>query len=433
MKFPGRRNHKHYFPIDDKKRASLTNNPFDAISSTYIVGIDQLLVDIEVEVDFEFMKKHDFPIGESFLINDKLADKLYAEFKEKAQIKGEFPGGAIGNTLHNFCVLSDTKAIALGAIEEDIKVGDYAYNYLCKTHSLVDLTHLQSSSLPMGRALCFITPDRERTFAISKGCMNSLTEEGVLEDVVANTSVLLISAYTLRGGDDPIVAATMKAVEIAKKNNVPVVLSLGTSNLVREHREMLINFIRNYVNCVAMNEKEAYELTLENDIFISMDSILELCDLTMITVGAKGIYLGGYCDESALRATERALMSESVTNFNQFEYSRSMRKNDCVKPVKIYTHMNPFNGGPSLIKNTNGAGDAALSAVLHDFSANNYHRQKMPNSPKHDKVYLTYSSLSQIAKYANRVSFEVLNQSSPRLVRSLTSDSDPVENISWSL
>ena len=30
-------------------------------------------------------------------------------------------------------------------------------------------------------------------------------------------------------------------------------------------------------------------------------------------------------------------------------------------------------------KNTNGAGDAAMSAPLHDISANDYHKRLVPN------------------------------------------------------
>ena len=108
-----------------------------------------------------------------------------------------------------------------------------------------------------------------------------------------------------------------------------------------------------------------------------------------------------------------------------------MRRSRCENPVKIYTHINPFMGGPLVIKNTNGAGDAALAAVLHDISANLYHRLMVPNSPKHDASYLTYSSLGQISKYANRVSFEVLSQNSPRLARGLPEREDSLEEAYW--
>jgi inosine kinase len=108
-----------------------------------------------------------------------------------------------------------------------------------------------------------------------------------------------------------------------------------------------------------------------------------------------------------------------------------MRREDCAKPIKIYTHINPFLGGPKIIKNTNGAGDGALAALLHDMGARKYHQTKVPKSPKNLVDSLTYSSLSQISKYANRVSYEVLAQNSPRLMRGLPEREDSLQEAYW--
>ena len=35
-------------------------------------------------------------------------------------------------------------------------------------------------------------------------------------------------------------------------------------------------------------------------------------------------------------------------------------------------------GGPEIIRNTNGAGDAALAALLHDFASNDFHKVNVP-------------------------------------------------------
>lgn len=78
--------------------------------------------------------------------------------------------------------------------------------------------------------------------------------------------------------------------------------------------------------------------------------------------------------------------------------------------------------------NTNGAGDGALAALLHDITANSYHRSNVPNSSKHKFARLTYSSLAQVCKYANRVSYQVLNQHSPRLTRGLPEREDGTES-----
>jgi inosine kinase len=96
-----------------------------------------------------------------------------------------------------------------------------------------------------------------------------------------------------------------------------------------------------------------------------------------------------------------------------------MLRAKCEKPVRVFAHIAPYHGGPTRITSTNGAGDAALAALLHDMSANLYHRDRVPASAKHVREFLTYSSMSQVCRYANRVSYEVLTQASPRLTRAL--------------
>lgn len=431
MKFPGRRKTKHYFPVTEKGRSAI-GDTINEQSEVFIVGLDQLLVDIEIETTNDFLNKHNFSKGQSFIIDDDLCEQIYQDAKEKNLIRGEFPGGAIGNTLHNYCVLSENSCFALGAIKKQIEVGDYAYRYLCKTSGLVDMTYLQPAQRPMGRALCFITPDLERTFAISKGCMNEYHEDSLPAEILKKSSAFLMSAYTLRDENDPVFKASLKACEVAKQAGVPVVLSLGTSHLVSQKKDFFRTFAKDYVTVLAMNSEEAFELTGESDPLLAAQDALDLVDLALVTVGKKGLYIASYTDEKLKRKTEEPLVTKSIINYNEFEYSRAMRKRDCVEPLKIYTHINPFKGGPLRIKNTNGAGDAALAALLHDISANDHHRLQIPNSPKHDATYLTYSSISQISKYCNRVSFEVLSQNSPRLFKALPEREDSLEDGYWS-
>ena len=95
-----------------------------------MVGIDQLLVDIECHVDESYLTRHGLQKGQSQLIDEKLCDEIYIELKEQRRITGEFPGGTVGNTLHNFCTLSEERAVLLGAISKKINVGDYSFRYL---------------------------------------------------------------------------------------------------------------------------------------------------------------------------------------------------------------------------------------------------------------------------------------------------------------
>ena len=430
MKFPGKRKSEHYFPVAEKGRVGadqtrLATEPF------YLVGIDQLLVDIECSVGQDFLAAHSLKKGESQILPDDEAEEIYRELKAGGQVQGEYAGGSVGNTLHNYSVLSDERSIALGAITRNITVGDYAFKYIRDTSAKVDLSYLQPSDNPMGRAICFVTPDGERTFGISRGCMNDLAPEYIPSDVIEKATALLISAYILRDEGAPIFASTVKACELARAARVPVVMTLGTASLIDSKRDFFRGFVQKYVTCVAMNDQEALALTGITDPLLAAQNALELADLVLLTVGPNGLYLGGYVDEQFARKTSYELHTKSIVDYNMYEFSRPMRKADCEKPVKIYTHINPFLGGPRVIRNTNGAGDGALAALLHDMGARKYHQTKVPKSPKNLIDTLTYSSLSQMAKYANRVSYEVLAQNSPRLMRGLPEKEDSLQEAYW--
>lgn len=430
MKFPGRRKSKHYFPVEEKERVDVSQN-FDADDSFHIVGIDQPLVDIECMVDDAFLASYQLTKGQSQLIDDRTCDEIYHALKSMKKIKGEFAGGTVGNTLHNYCTLSDERAVLLGAISKNITVGDYSFKYISSTSSKVDLNHLQPCAAPTGRAMCFITPDGERTFGISKGCINELTPDYVPASIVETSTALLISAYLLRDSNWPIFTSTIQACEMAKKAGVPIVLTLGTSSLIADKRDFFVKFIKEHVNVLAMNMDEARALTGIDDPLMALENVLDWTDFTLLTVGAQGLYVGALVDDSKKRNTLDQLHTKSIVNYNQYEYSRAMKRVDCQDPIKIYSHINPFMGGPMVIRNTNGAGDGALSALLHDISANRYHQKKVPNSPKHDAHYLTYSSIGQICKYSNRVSFEILSRNSPRLFGGLPEREESLEEASY--
>ena len=430
MKFPGRRKIKHYFPVNTHNRFDMESTVFGQ-ASTYVCGIDQNLVDITARVDDSVLRDFGLDKGASQWLDDDRANRLYHFLSEQQLIEDQFAGGTIGNALHNYSILADDRSVQFGVMSKNIQVGDYSYRYLCNTSSKVDLTCLQPVDGALGRCFALITNDGERTFGISPGCMNQLGPEFINETIIAQSSALVLCAYTL--GDDslPIYQATIKAAELATRHDVPVVLTLGTRGLVSAIREQLIDFLRQYVTIAAMNEEEAEAVTGERDPLSASQCVLDWVDMVLLTAGAEGLYLSGYTERTLARETENPIRSGSISDFNRFEFSRPLRRRDCREITQVYSHISPYLGGPKNIKNTNGAGDGALAAVIHDMAANHYHRQVLPTSGKHNLPWITYSSFAQVCKYANRVSFEVLAQSSPRLSRGLPEREMSLEDSYW--
>ncbi|MBP2699366.1 MULTISPECIES: inosine/guanosine kinase [Photobacterium] len=432
MKFPGQRKSKHYFPVHARDPLLSQTKQEKRLARTHVVGIDQTLVDIEAYVDDEFLERYELSKGHSLVITDEKAEALYQELKENNLVTHEFAGGTIGNTLHNYSVLADDKSVLLGVMSKDIEIGSYAYRYLCNTSSRMDMNYLQPVEGPIGRCFALISKEGERTFAINEGKMNQLAPESIPECVFENASALVLTAYLVRcKPGDPMPAATMRAIEYAKKYDVPVVLTLGTKFVIQDDPQWWRDFLRDNVTVVAMNEDEGEALTGESDPLLAADKALEWVDLVLCTAGPVGLYTAGYTEENAKRETSLPLLPGEIAEFNRYEFSRPMLKDACENPIKVYSHIAPYMGGPERIKNTNGAGDGALSALLHDMSANRYHKENVPNSSKHQYSFLTYSSFSQVCLYSNRVSYEVLAQYSPRLSRGLPEREDSLEEAYW--
>ncbi|MBL8920380.1 MAG: hypothetical protein JNJ54_16050 [Myxococcaceae bacterium] len=420
MRFPGRRKHKHYFPVHARDPLIARPGHHDATLKTHVVGIDQTLVDIDARVTPELLAAFDLPRGGSTVIPDEVAGQLYDRLRDQRRITSEFAGGTIGNTLHNYSLLADDASILLGVMSESIRVGSSGYRYLSNTSSRVNLDHLQPVPGPIGRCFALVTPDGERTFAINAGQMNGLRPESVPEHVFDDASCLVVSTYLLRcKPGDPLPDATMRAVSLARARGVPVVLTLGTRFVVAERPAFWRDFITQHVDIVAMNEEEGEALTGLADPLLATERTLEWADLVLCTAGQTGLYLAGYTDDEVKRETRYPLLPGAIAEFNRYEFSRPIRRERCTKPVKVFAHIAPYHGGPERITSTNGAGDAALAALLHDMAANRYHRARVPNSSKHAREFLTYSSMSQVCRYANRVSYEVLVQAAPRLTRGL--------------
>lgn len=432
MKFPGQRKSKHYFPVHARDPLIMQTQEHKNRSGTHIIGIDQILVDIEARVENELIERYQLSKGHSLVIDDAVAEQLYKELQECQCITNEYAGGTIGNTLHNYSVLADDCSTLLGVMSEQINIGSYGYRYLCHTSSRVNLNYLQAVKGSIGRCFALISEDGERTFAINEGQMNQLLPESIPEAIFSNASALVITAYLVRTKPgDPMPAATMKAIEYAQKYQIPIVLTLGTKYVIEQDPLFWQQFLTQYVSVLAMNEEEAQALTGEADPLLASDRALDWVDLVLCTAGAVGLFMAGYTEDSVKRTTSLPLLPGAIAEFNRYEFSRPASKASCEHPIRVYSHISPYMGGPEKIKNTNGAGDAALSALLHDMAANKYHKENIPNSSKHQHDFLTYSSFSQVCRYANRASYEVLVQDSPRLSKGLPEREDSLEEAYW--
>ncbi len=414
MRSPGQRRRTHFFPSTKTAENFLDDEPDTGLQAYDVVGIDQTIVDIVFKCDNAVLNRFGLSKQYSVHLPDHEINEIDRYGLEHGLIRSSNAGGAVGNTLHNYSVLSGRESLLLGMISENIRLSDHAFRYVRTTSPLVILDQMQLGAGPIGRAITFVAPDGERSFAIAPGIANLYPAPALPLDLIRRSSCAVASLFLFRNQDDPIHEAQRMLMRTAWDAGLPVVLSLGLAALVEEKREFAFQLLKSGVNVAAMNAEEALALVQNENPILALDEILGYTDMVLITDGKKGLYIGGWVDEKNRRKTGYELHSKGITNYNKYEYSRVQRRKDCECPMKIYTHINPYLGGPAHFESTNGAGDAALAALIHDICANTYSRGQVPESEKHRESYLTYSSIAQIAKYANSVCYEVL-KSPPRL------------------
>ena len=424
MRFPGRRDPKHFFPVT--RKATRVAPTESAAPRWYMVGLDEVLVDVEIHGPPSMAEDLGLLPGESTQLSDEAGRELLDRLAGEGRVRSFNAGGTVANSLNNFTYLSGEPALLLGAIEERIRPGSAAFRYVSQTPRAVGLDHLLPVRGPVGFAITFYGDDGERAFGVAPGVAGDYPAEAIPEDVVRNAALVLTSMYSLRPKERPIASAVMRLLELAREEDIPVAFGLGTASLVTQMRDEVQQILRDHVTVAAMNLAEAEALTGQSDALLAGEMVLEWVDAVVITEGPRGLTFCGWTDESVARPTRELIRSGSIAEYNRFEYSRLVRRKDCDRPLKIYTHTHPYQGGPERLSNTNGAGDAALAAILHDISANRYALETVPDSPKHMGAnFLTYSSLSRNARYGNRVAYEVLKGNSPRLDGPLLREPEP--------
>ena len=159
--------------------------------------------------------------------------------------------------------------------------------------------------------------------------------------MIAGASALVLTSYLVRcKPGEPMPDATMKAIEYAKKHDVPVVLTLGTKYVIADNPAWWQEFLQEHVSILAMNEEEGEALTGFCRSAVSGEKALDWVDLVLCTAGPAGLYMAGFTEEEAKRKTQHPLLpgrSRSLTSLNSA--ARCVTRTALIRCVSIPTSL----------------------------------------------------------------------------------------------
>ncbi len=136
-----------------------------------------------------------------------------------------------------------------------------------------------------GRAITFVTPDSERTFAVHLGVATLMQDNEINEADIIEARFLHLTGYVLDGEASK--KAALLALNIAKNNNVKICLDLADVNIIKRNKELLKSIIEEYVDVLIANENEAKAFTGQEP-EKAINILSKITDIAIIKIGEKG-------------------------------------------------------------------------------------------------------------------------------------------------
>ncbi len=245
-----------------------------------LVGIGNALVDIEVLVEDAFIEQNRLTKGGMALFSHEDQERVLNMLKDHPRKVSS--GGSAANTLHGFSVLGGS-AYYFGRVANDAFGRHYTDDMkLCG----VGFSGPGAEPAGTGTCLVLVTPDSERTMLTHLGVSSSLHPENVDEALLDRVAMVYIEGYLWTGEETR--AAAMRLAEAAKKNGIPVAITLSDAFVVNSGKDSLVEFIRWNADILFCNEAEARAMAGSDNLEAAFRELKAMSDTVFLTLGARG-------------------------------------------------------------------------------------------------------------------------------------------------
>ena len=247
--------------------------------SKKILGIGNAIVDVFVKVDDDFLLKNNLTKGSMKLIERQEFDSL----KRTIKIEKIEAGGSVANTMAGISYLGGNSSF-IGKINSD----EFGKIYK-KSLEKINVNFLYSEkdeNLLTGASIILITPDSERTMCTYLGISSQLSKEDINEDYIKDYEIIFLEGYLWDKGMSE--EMFKHVINLAKKNNTQIAMSLSDIFCVTRHREDFFKLLKNDLNILIGNENEINELIQKNNLLDSMNELKNINKLIIITRSKNG-------------------------------------------------------------------------------------------------------------------------------------------------
>tara|TARA_Y100001970_G_C14215811_1_gene849572 strand:- start:627 stop:1628 length:1002 start_codon:yes stop_codon:yes gene_type:complete len=249
-----------------------------------IFGVGNALVDIEYSVSSEDLKELGLPKGAMTIVSDQKQRDLFRSLNLKGlKETSSNCGGSAANTITTAAMLGSQTYYSCRVANDSH--GDFFCEQLSEAGISNNLEeHREKGST--GTCLTLITEDAERTMATYLGVTEKMSKNQLDFSSIEQSKIAYIEGYlvsTVTGFE-----AALTTLEIAKKSDTFVSLTLSDSGIVENFRKEFETLINKGIDLLFCNFEEAKLLTRGHSLKECEEQMKEIAPKFVITLGNNG-------------------------------------------------------------------------------------------------------------------------------------------------
>lgn len=247
-----------------------------------VYGIGNALVDIDFEVEHEFLETHNIKKGLMTLVEEKTLENLINDIDHNNAHKKS--GGSAANTIMAVSQFGGSAFYSCKVADDEF--GDFYLNDLASAGIKTNLDNKAREKGTTGKCLVMITDDADRTMNTFLGITTSLSTDEVDENAIQQAEYIYLEGYLVAS---PTAFEAMKlAKKLAEKHGTKTSITLSDPSIVEGFKGLFHEVIGASVDLLFCNEDEALKFTDSSNINVAREELKKVAKRFVITQGKNG-------------------------------------------------------------------------------------------------------------------------------------------------
>lgn len=249
----------------------------------HIYGIGAALVDTEITLTDADLIAMNVDKGVMTLVDEARQRELISYLADHLVASHKASGGSAANTIIAASYFGCKNVYSCKVADDE---NGRFYIADIKAAGVTYPAHINPPAGTTGKCLVMITPDAERTMNTFLGISETLSEDELDVDAIAQSQFAYIEGYLVTSPTGRAAAVALR--KHAEANNTRTALSLSDPAMVQFFRDGLVEMIGDGVDILFCNSDEAMSFTQTDSLQDAAEALKKYCKQFAITCGSDG-------------------------------------------------------------------------------------------------------------------------------------------------